>query len=761
MVGVKKDKILTTASMLVRPFKNTLPTIMPRKPVIYLAFFLCFWNVLALAAEKFPAPEQAVTSSNATLVELEQHVTGSASVASEVALLEELQAELAHEQEIAGWKIIGSARGGYTNEQLTSNERKEYYPTQVTAGLTYPLFGKLKKEKANLLDLEAGAENEQLKVEIRRREAIEQVRLNYILLWGAEQKIALAKTFLSDKEGVRDLLLDRRNLGHLLSSDYFDFMTALDRVERESLENQLAAERARDIIEIFTAVRLASPLAYVPDLPMTCENLAEGLEMLDQNPEILLYQNMVDLQLKQQRYSRDDVEGNITVRGFASTSEEVNTDFGYGGMVSMDVVMPLNPFAADSKKSAVTQQRLRRYQQELRVKTEEIKLSLTDRLRNFTSERIKKRDNITQLQAATALLREKTLRRDRIDGDVLEQYQKAAYRYYRAAYDFIDGEVRLLQSAAQLLRFCPEGTVRQSLVTPYSSVIRPLKDSLTMSTDGAKLRPEKIPAKKSFSDSAVYVWNSSSFFDGTFSPLLFQQHSIEKVLISLNADQLAYIDTPEGAAHLWRILAYCEQKGLTISLLLGEPSWILPEFRSRLMKILQLANKFSFASVHLDMEPSQLDTKKYGLEYLSAQFLRTLQVATEISKHPLEISIHPRLLDKNQTNICFGCGLTNLDLKRVVVMIYRTDIQVVAKQMAGFSKEFPNITWAVAQSVEPSLGAKNSYAHHGLETFEQVRQRLENCGDSIGWCGDVYIQDWTSYRQLLDAADLQQDRNTK
>lgn len=717
-----------------------------------ITLFYCLHSTAFSADRNIVATQQSVV--NYSLAALEQAVTSSPAVISEIALLEELQAQLDHEQEITGWKIVGSATGGYTNEELTSNERKEYYPAQITAGLTYPLFGKYKDEKANLLELEAVAENEYLKVELYRREALEQLRLSYIILWGTEKKIALAEAFLSSESNDRHVLGRRKDLGLILPSDYFDFLTILERVARERKVNINAAERARDIIQMLTDLRIASPLAYVPDLPTTCENIDDGLTVLHQNPEILMYQNMVDLQLKKQGYSRNDVKGNFTVRGFAASSEDVNTDIGYGGMVSLDVIMPLNPFAADASNQLVIQKRLRRYQQDLTTKTSELKFALMDRLRNFDSERSRKSENARQLQARTEQLREKTLRLDRIEGDVFEQYQQARYQYYRSAIDFVDGETRLLQSAAKILRFCPEGTTRKKLVASHTSVIQPLDSSLENELAEGASENYLLAEPPTQPLTAVYLWNGATIFDSTFSPLLFKQQSIAKILVSLDQNLLTYINSAEGTIHLKRILVECERQGLSVDLLLGEPTWILPEFRNRLMVILQDVNQFNFTSVHLDMEPSQLDVKNYGLEYLSAQLLRTIQIATQVSRHPIEVSIHPRLLDKKQTNICFGCGLSNLPLGRVVVMIYRTDHKNVAQQMASFAKEYPVIKFAIAQSVEPSLGFKNSYAHQDREVFEEVRQSFIAGDDTAGWHGDVYIQDWVSYTQFLKTSKM-------
>lgn len=694
-------------------------------------------------------------ASSASLAELESRLKDGASVAAEVAQLEELQAELDHQRQISGWKIISSARVGYTNEEQEDNNREEYSPVRVSTGLTYPLFGKYKEEQSRLLALESGAANEKLQVEIKRREALELLRLNYVLLWGMEQKEKLAKSFLNNSLFSREFLQKRKDRGQLLGSDYLDFLTILDRVAREERLYQNEAAQAREIIFVLTGVRLTPSLLHAPDLPMGFTHIDEALAQLTMNPEILFYQNRVDEQLQQLRYAGSDVKGNVSVEGFASSSEDVNAEMGYGGLVSLDIVMPINPFAAEDKSQLLAKKRLRRYQQELRLKVEEVRLTLLQRIRAFDSERFRKEENIRQLMAATEFLREKELRRQRLDGDVLEQHQKALYRYYRAAVEFIDGEIRLVQSRIRYLRFCPETKERQQLVNELTSVIKPLVEVDSGQETGATREALQRRDDKG-SDTAVYLWKSSLLLEGQLTPSTFKNEGISKVLLSLDGTQLQRLSEPTFASHVRNILILYEKEGVSISLLLGEPTWILPEFRADLMKILRLSNQFDFETVHLDMEPSQLDVERYGYAYLTAQLLRTVQMADELSDHPIEISIHPRLLDSSITEFCFGCGLTNLNLAKVVVMMYRTDFDAVQQEMAGLTRVNPELSLALAQSVELEsiLGPKNSYGSpESRPAFQQMRLSLQDIDKSGGWTGDLYIQDWSSYAELFPFAE--------
>ena len=111
-----------------------------------------------------------------TLKELETRVDTQKDVSAETAVLEELVSRLEHEKGISGLKIIGYARTGYTNEELTNGSRREYYPSQVSAGITYPLFGRLTEQRNSLSALETDIKNEKHIIAIKRSNALETLR---------------------------------------------------------------------------------------------------------------------------------------------------------------------------------------------------------------------------------------------------------------------------------------------------------------------------------------------------------------------------------------------------------------------------------------------------------------------------------------------------------------------------------------------------------------------------------------------------------
>lgn len=759
MVDFKKDKILIM-------YRYISVDLLKNKRSSFLFVLVCC-SAFMIGACPANGKEIVVPS----LPYLETLIHTSSSIQAEIALLEELQAELQHQYEDSGWKVIGSVNGGYSNEVRDDNSRDELFPVRIMAGLSYPLFGKYMDERSQLLDMQGRADNRYLHIEIERRKILKKLRTSYIVLWSAEQKHLLAETFLQQYLANLQILKERKNKGLILPSDYYDFITIQDRVVRERRENQNKILYAREVIRILTGVKLSSSLIGPPVLPRISTDLEKHIAELVQNPEVILFQNMVDLQRKKAKYSNSDIKGSLAIQGFASSSDEVNTDSGYGGMISLDLEMPLNPFAASRSTDVLSRKRQKRYQKELDMKMDEVTFELHQYLQNYDFTYSRRFEAIAQLQAATALLKEKSYRLEQLDGDVIAQHQQARYRYYRAAYSTIEAERDNMLAINDMAAISqPEG--EKNISTLITSVIKPftpnsdrskavlseayLDSPLSTKIESKDQNPNstevsfKAPAK-----TAVYIWKSEAWLRGELLVEDVKKHNINKVLISLDSAQLKYIDTAQGKEQLTSTLAHWRRSGLNISLLLGEPSWILPKYRADLMSILRLANNFRFNSVHLDMEPNQLEVEKYGLEYLSTQLLNTLQLAVNVSQHPIEASFNPQLFKSEASDLCFLCGLENIHLHRVVIMDYRTDHKQVKKQILSIVQQFPQLKLALAQSVEPILTSKNSYFHTDETVFRERMEALQSDSRNENWSGDIYIQDWTAYRQQLNNSTTQ------
>ncbi len=684
-----------------------------------------------------------------SLAQLEKLVDTSKDVSAETAVLEELISRLEHEKGISGLQIIGFARTGYTNEELTNGDRREYYPTQVSAGITYPLFGKLTEQRNSLFELETDIKNEKHIIAMKRSNAIENLRQHYILLWGSEQKVALANAFFNQQDVYEHTLEHRLSTGHLLKADYLEFIAMFDVVARDRAISLAACQRARDIIHSLTGVRPGVPLQSAPDLPVHTEDTAAAVASVACDPEILMLQNQIESQLKVLKNSSGiDIKGNISARGFVGSSEDVNTDIGYGALVSLDLVMPSNPFHADKTNRLYELRKLSRLQSQLKSRTRALKLEIASRLRTIFADRQNRVFALTRLETSAEHLRERTARIGRIDGDVLERVIRARHDYYRCAYDLIDLEVVMMQHISRLLQLTPEKEEETRRFSSQLSVIGPLNEDTSAPIKNSAPASDPPVVQVGEGKIGVYIWKSRPVLNGTIPLEQFKEKGISHLLLSFDREQLDSLSIPERAAHVLQFLRACAENNLKAFMLLGEPTWILPESRGDLMSILSLTNRFPFDGVHLDLEPCQLDVEHYGLEYLSSQLLKTVQMAADTCEHPLELSLHPRMFDREETRICFGCALANIHIDKAVMMIYRTDSQQVLQRINTIAAQYPRIRFGLAASVEKDMGKTVSFADLGLETLNDALQQYTAREPASRWHGDVYIQDWASLQEM-------------
>jgi hypothetical protein len=367
------------------------------------------------------------------------------------------------------------------------------------------------------------------------------------------------------------------------------------------------------------------------------------------------------------------------------------------------------------------------------------------------------------VKAALELVRENQLRAGYLPGDTLEKLQQSRYQYYQTSLDLIDAEVLFLQAQAALLHLAPDGCERDVDETlpdgPTQSVIhndpkRPdwlawPKSIPEVKRDKGRLRkaPEitHVAASSVARPTTVYHWETEPWLDGSLPcrDVLqrLTEHGIGRVLLGLNGAQIRRAQTVEGARSLRTFMDCARSGGVTVELLLGEPTWILPGGREDLITIIQQLKDIPFDGLHLDLEPDQLDTSRYSREYLLGELIHTLQAVGQVSPWPVGISVHPRFFDKAKLKLCLACALETMRISEVVLMVYVSDPAKAAERVRPILKRNPGLRFSVALSVEPSLEPSESYAGQGgaavSKAVESLKQRLGG-----GNFSTIVIQSW-------------------
>jgi hypothetical protein len=268
---------------------------------------------------------------------------------------------------------------------------------------------------------------------------------------------------------------------------------------------------------------------------------------------------------------------------------------------------------------------------------------------------------------------------------------------------------------------------------PVDEGIEPLSGHATSSGYGAYVwDSRRLPMDQPRND---FFWNH------------LRENGIDRLLVSFDGRQLHALRSGKERAHLLRFLETARDRKVRIELLLGEPLWILPSHRQDLLTIIQHMAELPFAALHLDLEPNQLDEARYDETHLLAQLIRTLQAVKRISPWPVGLSIHPRYLDDDRTELCLGCALTNIGLDELTLMIYIARPQRVSEIARSIQRRFPALRISVAQSVEPILSAAESYAEKGRSHFGQQMQALSDAMAGGNFNG-ILIQSFEDYMDM-------------
>jgi len=189
------------------------------------------------------------------------------------------------------------------------------------------------------------------------------------------------------------------------------------------------------------------------------------------------------------------------------------------------------------------------------------------------------------------------------------------------------------------------------------------------------------------------------------------------------------------------LLSAAERMGIRADLLLGEPTWLYPEKRKDLIRIVEKMKKFSFKGLHLDIEPDSLPDSENRRQELLGYLKDTVKEVRQASDMKLSLSIHPRYLEGGPDSLS-SLDLAGLDLEYISVMIYTTDPEKAVRRMRDIMIVNTSQYFCLAQSVERVLSPSESYFSSGEGLY---RERMERIGRELsaskGFRGLV-IQAW-------------------
>lgn len=673
--------------------------------------------------------------------------------------LEESMAASAREKATAdsGLKISGGTGYGWNREpeSLTSSDRIYYENLFGRVALTIPVLGSRWQEQTGILKTERAVLEKKYAVEIYKKTALSSLRKEYIDFCVSARKLQLACAFLKDETYISSILKERIRPGFLLKADFQEFMTAFDRARREVANSRMIMEKARGSISRLTGIRPEQNFANSPRLPypeMDAGKIREKISMY--NPELAILEQMVSKNneiLKKTQWS--GFESSIDLAYAPATS--FPGTFGNGASVSFNVRAPLAVAASNRAAEKTAELEIRKSQ----LYIQKIKNEIMTDFSTFQSAYQASLKNLTfanqRLASAYEWLRESRLRRKYLEGDVFEKYLQARYNYFGTAMDALDAEALTFKACSDLLMIAEEKddppqprTFISEKLPGYELRKRWISESNfslhSMETSEKVMSALSTRQEREKSSFGVYIWNSPGILKNQsyrFWKKL-KHEGIDRILVSFDRNQIEQIRKRKINASVFRLIADARKNSVLTELLLGEPSWILPEKRKDLFEIINLFKNFEFDGLHLDIEPDQLkNLDDNERKIMTGYVLDTLKEVSAISKWPLGVSMHPRYFDEKAAGTCLGCELENLGINEVTLMIYSSDIQKVSAKANAIMKAYPLLRFSVAQSFERTLPEEESYYNKGKASFREDMMKLHNSikGNNFN---SIIIQSW-------------------
>ena len=527
----------------------------------HMGFFFAFLLVLCV-------PTAALAMETLSLTEMEAAIADAPPVLVAAAALEESLARLEREQAASGLQILGSGGTGYYREPTDENQVRDYNQAFGRLSLRYPLLGTRDQERLDILAAEAGTWEQRQQMAAARLTGLKVLREAYVRYWGGARRLALGRAFLEDRALVVQALEKRRREGFLLDADLQEVLSDFDLAERQMANDRADRKRALAIINLLMRTHYSAFHCLPPVLPPSCRDEDRLVAaILDAHPEIMRLRGRVDEEMGVLKLNPlSDLEAHADLTGYASQDFPVG-ESGYGVALTFHFQMPADIGQAVSARRRMARAALRQRQLELEQRSGELLAEAREALARVEAARGNVAFARQRTRTALERLRENTLRRGFLSGDTIETLQQSRFRYYQAALDLVEAEVLQLEAQSNLLQFgagdC--GALETALADWSADSVIPndpaspewLAWPKAAPDDGEKTPPVAYAA--SSDDIGVYLWQSNALLASEAGRPDFwrrlREAGINRLLISLDREQIRRAATPAGAGRVRRFIA--------------------------------------------------------------------------------------------------------------------------------------------------------------------------------------------------------------
>jgi outer membrane protein TolC len=658
------------------------------------ALILCIFVAMSAVGADLP-----------TLPELESKLVSSEALQLMDARYALARERVSIEEHRQGASFYSNSSFSDNNEVVDVGRTRSYRQLGTSVGIRVPILGSRLQWQASLADSALAVAREEGERELKRRQLLKQLREAYATYWAAQEVATLSAAYAADEPTVERGLLLRTKAGLLLDSDRLEFTSGFALAQRDRISAENERQRALDSMRLLINAELDGGTAKRPNSSTCAPNAQAIATWAEAHPDVKFSKAALS-QLDSDPRVDPWFPVNAEIRaGYQRSTEWPSQEPGGSAAVTLSFDVPLNfmsqhrvlqSSAATSRSQASLAYEVRRAEVEQAIRNLLRQRAVLDQSLQFARLR---------LAAGDESVRERELRASSLAGDVMEQLQQSRLARYRAAKELVDAELSLALWSAEW-----------SLYAPSVCTAR-----------------------------AQYVWSSESTLDQLRSSRPASLADVNALLISLNAQQLAhYRARPD---ELNSALMGAHALGFRVQLLLGEPTWMLPEHRSELLGIVDEFASFAFDGIHLDLEPNQLEHLDQA-EALRA-LVATLKAVRTHTVLPIDVSLHPRLLTAEIDGHSLGDELVDNDIC-ATVMIYVANADRVIEIARPLLQRYPRLQQRIALSLEDTLTREESLYEVAPQERKRRFEAIESALQAENF-GGITLQPTASKRAAITA----------
>lgn len=635
----------------------------------------------------------------------------------------------------AGWQWFASAGSGRYRELVTDDLRDDYYGRDLALGLRHPLLGSLRRQLDALHSVDAERRQQEARRHSYRGEQRLALRSAYADWWRAQQEQRWCEGLAGGAEKARQRLAERLRGGWLLASEARLLDSRWQALQRRCADVPLLLDETRYSLQTLSGQSIEPGYrAQAETLAAAVQPLGAWLQALETHPR--LQARREQLRLAERNRQSPWYAGVDSSFSVAQSYEDRNggSKPGNGLVASISLSAPFDPLAYGQARGEEGEARHQAAQAQLDAEREQLVQGLAQALRTQRQAAEELSQARQQLEAAELAMREQRLRRDNQVDQAFLGTLSAELEHGYAGLRLIAAWHGLWLQEAALRLFVDDDGAHSSLLGP------------------AQLDWQaQLPVERRLSAAApdawrqgVYVWDSRPLLDEQTRDRTLRALTaagMQRIHLGLSAAQVAEPERLRGQLRV--ALAEAREHGLEVTLLLGDPQWLLPGPRQGLIDLLAELSTLPFAALHLDLEVEQLG---WPVPQARLQdWMDTLAEVSRVSPWPLDVSSHPRwFAEPRPGEYCVPCHLQQRGVRQVSLMIYTRNPERSTELAEGIARRWPALRFRLAQSVEPQLAAEESWsgvARTQLQAqVERWRQRLQTVS-----VGGVDWQDWSYY----------------